>query len=110
MQSWLYLTGAIFLEIAGTTSMKLSEGFTRTVPSILIFVFYVLSFMALTMAIKRIDVSVAYAIWSGIGTALIAIIGVVHFREPMPLIKVVSVGMIIIGVVGLYITGIKHVL
>jgi small multidrug resistance pump len=108
MQSWLYLTGAIFLEIAGTTSMKLSEGFTRTVPSILIFVFYVLSFMALTMAIKRIDVSVAYAIWSGIGTALIAIIGVVHFREPMPLIKVVSVGMIIIGVVGLYITGIKH--
>jgi small multidrug resistance pump len=108
MQSWLYMTGAIFLEIAGTTSMKLSEGFTRTVPSILIFVFYVLSFMALTMAIKRIDVSVAYAIWSGIGTALIAIIGVVHFREPMPLIKVVSVGMIIIGVVGLYITGIKH--
>jgi small multidrug resistance pump len=108
MQSWLYLTGAIFLEIAGTTSMKLSEGFTRTVPSILIFVFYVLSFMALTMAIKRIDVSVAYAIWSGVGTALIAIIGVVHFREPMPLIKVVSVGMIIIGVVGLYITGIKH--
>jgi small multidrug resistance pump len=108
MQSWLYMTGAIFLEIAGTTSMKLSEGFTRTVPSILIFVFYVLSFMALTMAIKRIDVSVAYAIWSGVGTALIAIIGVVHFREPMPLIKVVSVGMIIIGVVGLYITGIKH--
>ncbi len=108
MQSWLYLTGAIFLEIAGTTSMKLSEGFTRIVPSILIFVFYVLSFMALTMAIKRIDVSVAYAIWAGVGTALIAIIGVVHFREPMTLIKVVSVGMIIIGVVGLNINGIKH--
>lgn len=108
MQSWLYLTVAIFLEIAGTTSMKLSEGFTRTVPSILIFVFYVLSFVALTMALKRIDVSVAYAIWAGVGTALIAIIGAVHFREPMTLIKVVSVGMIIIGVVGLYITGIKH--
>ena len=108
MQSWLYLTGAIFLEIAGTTSMKLSEGFTRTVPSILIFVFYALSFMALTMALKRIDVSVAYAIWAGVGTALIAIIGAVHFREPMTLIKVVSIGMIIIGVVGLNITGIKH--
>ncbi len=108
MQSWLYLTVAIFLEIAGTTSMKLSEGFTRTVPSILIFVFYVLSFMALTMALKRIDVSVAYAIWSGVGTALIAIIGIVHFREPLTLIKVVSVGLIIIGVVGLNINGIKH--
>ncbi len=108
MQSWLYLTGAIFLEIAGTTSMKLSEGFTRVVPSILIFVFYLLSFMALTMALKRIDVSVAYAIWAGVGTALIATIGVVYFREPLTLIKVVSVGMIIIGVVGLNINGIKH--
>jgi len=108
MQSWLYLTGAIFLEIAGTTAMKLSEGFTRTVPSIFIFVFYVLSFIALTMALKRIDVSVAYAIWAGVGTALIAIIGIVYFREPMTLIKVVSVGLIIIGVVGLNITGIKH--
>ena len=88
--------------------MKLSEGFTRTVPSILIFVFYALSFMALTMALKKIDVSVAYAIWAGVGTALIAIIGAVHFREPMTLIKVVSVGMIIVGVVGLNITGIKH--
>jgi small multidrug resistance pump len=64
MQCWLYLTGAIFLEIAGTTSMKLSDGFTKTVPSICIFVFYAISFMALTMALKRIDVSVAYAIWS----------------------------------------------
>ena len=64
--------------------------------------------MALTMAIKMIDVSGAYAIWSGVGTALIAIIGAVHFREPMTLIKVVSVGMIIVGVVGLNITGIKH--
>ncbi len=108
MQSWLYLTGAIFLEIAGTTSMKLSEGFTRTVPSILIFVFYVLSFMALTMALKRIEMSVAYAIWAGAGIALIAIIGVVHFREPLTLIKVVSVSLITIGVVGLNITGIKH--
>ena len=108
MQSWLYLAGAIFLEIAGTTSMKLSEGFTRTIPSIFIFVFYALSFTALTMALKRIDVSVAYAIWSGVGTALIVIIGAVHFREPMTLIKVVSVGMIIIGVVGLYLTGIRH--
>ncbi len=64
--------------------------------------------MALTMALKRIDVSVAYAIWAGVGTALIAIIGVVHFREPLTLIKVISVGMIIIGVVGLNINGIKH--
>jgi small multidrug resistance pump len=105
VQSWLYLAGAIILEIAGTTSMKLSEGLTRFVPSILIFVFYVLSFLALTMALKKIDVSVAYAIWAGVGTALIALIGVTHFKEPLTLIKTVSIGLIIIGVVGLNLSG-----
>jgi len=108
MQSWLYLAGAIILEIAGTTSMKLSEGFARLVPSILIFVFYALSFFALTMTLKKIDLSVAYAIWAGVGTALIALIGVVHFKEPLTLIKMVSIGMIIIGVVGLNLNGINH--
>jgi small multidrug resistance pump len=105
VQSWLYLAGAIILEIAGTTSMKLSEGLTRLVPSILIFVFYVLSFLTLTMALKKIDVSVAYAIWAGVGTALIALIGVTHFKEPLTLIKTVSIGLIIIGVVGLNLSG-----
>ncbi len=105
MQSWLYLAGAIALEIAGTTSMKLSEGFTRLVPSILIFVFYVLSFFALTMALKKIDMSIAYAIWAGVGTALIVIIGVAHFKEPLTLIKMVSIGLVIIGVVGLSLNG-----
>ncbi len=108
MQSWLYLAGAIILEIAGTTSMKLSEGFTRLVPSILIFVFYAMSFFALTMTLKKIDLSVAYAIWAGVGTALIAMIGVVHFKEPLTLIKMVSIGLIIIGVVGLNLNGINH--
>ena len=108
MQSWLYLAGAIILEIAGTTSMKLSEGLSRLVPSILIFVFYVLSFLALAMALKKIDVSVAYAIWAGVGTALIAMIGVVHFKEPLTLIKMVSIGMVIIGVVGLSLDDVGH--
>ncbi len=88
--------------------MKLSEGFARLVPSILIFVFYALSFLALTMTLKKIDVSVAYAIWAGVGTALIALIGVVHFKEPLTSIKMVSIGMIIIGVVGLNLNGIDH--
>ena len=60
--TWLYLVLAILLEVSGTTCMKLSEGFTRMVPSILLVVFYTLSFGMLTLALKRIDVSVAYAI------------------------------------------------
>lgn len=66
MQHWFILAGAIVLEVAGTTSMKLSQGFTRLGPSVLIFVFYGLSFVALTLALKKVDVGVAYAIWAGL--------------------------------------------
>ena len=107
MASWLYLASAIIFEVAGTTSMKLSSGFSRPLPSVLIFVFYALSFTSLTFALKKIDVSVAYAIWSGIGTVLIAIIGIYHFREPITLLKVTSIGLIILGVVGFHLSGTK---
>ena len=98
---WLYLAGAILFEVAGTTSMKLSYGFTRLIPSILIFVFYVLSFVSLTYAVKKIDMSVSYAIWSGIGTTLIAMIGVYYFKESMTTLKFFSIILIILGVIGL---------
>ncbi|HXI91104.1 MAG TPA: multidrug efflux SMR transporter [Blastocatellia bacterium] len=106
--TWLYLVLAILLEVSGTTCMKLSEGFTRLVPSILLVVFYTLSFGMLTLALKKIDVSVAYAIWSGVGTALIASIGVLWFKEPATAMKLISLGLIIMGVVGLNLTGGTH--
>lgn len=106
--TWVYLVLAIVLEVSGTTCMKLSEGFTKTVPSILLFVFYTLSFGMLTMALKRIDVSVAYAVWSGMGTALIATIGILYFKEPMTALKLISLALIIGGVVGLNISGGTH--
>jgi small multidrug resistance pump len=108
MLSWLYLAGAIVLEVAGTTSMKLSEGFTKLLPSVLIFIFYALSFTALTFALKRIDLSVAYAIWSGVGTTLIATIGFILFKEPVTLLKLASIGLIVIGVIGLNLAGLEH--
>jgi len=108
MQYWFYLAGAIVLEAAGTTSMKLSDGFTRLVPSILIFLFYAASFIALTFALKGIDVSLAYAIWSGIGTVIIATIGILQFREPATALKLASICLIVIGVAGLNLSGVKH--
>ncbi|MEE9514752.1 MAG: multidrug efflux SMR transporter [Candidatus Brocadiales bacterium] len=98
---WLFLVVAIILEVFGTTSMKLSEGFARLLPSILIFVFYGLSFGALTLALRSIDIGVAYAVWSGVGTALIVVIGIMWFKEPAGAIKLASVGLIILGVIGL---------
>jgi len=106
--TWLYLALAILLEVSGTTCMKLSEGFTKMVPSILLFVFYTLSFAMLTLALKKLDVSIAYAVWSGVGTALIAAIGVLWFREPATALKFISLGLIIIGVVGLNLSGGAH--
>ncbi len=108
MQHWLFLAGAIALEIAGTTSMKLSYGFTRPVPSVLLFVFYLGSIVALTMALQKIEVSVAYAIWSGVGTAAIAVIGIAVFREEPSLIKIASIALIVIGVIGVNLGGVKH--
>ena len=108
MQYWFYLAGAIVLEAAGTTSMKLSAGFTKLVPSILIFLFYAASFVALTFALKGIDVSLAYAIWSGIGTVIIVTFGIVYFKEPATALKIVSIGLIVIGVAGLKLSGVNH--
>lgn len=102
---WFYLLLAIVLEVIGTTSMKLSEGFTKTLPSVLMFVFYLLSFSALTLALKKVEVSVAYAIWSGMGTALIATIGILWFNEPLTITKLISLTLIIVGVIGLNLGG-----
>lgn len=101
MIAFFYLILAIVLEVAGTTSMKLADGFTKPVPSTLLFVFYLLSFICLTLSLKRLEVSVAYAIWAGLGTSLIAVIGVFYFHEPMTLIKLGSLALIIVGVMGL---------
>lgn len=105
MQVWLLLAGAIVLEVAGTLSMKLSEGFTRLLPSVLIVVFYAASFTLLAFVLKKIDVSIAYAVWSGVGTALIALIGMLYFNEPAGALKLASLGLIIIGVVGVHLSG-----
>lgn len=99
--SWILLIAAICMEVLGTTCMKLSEGFTKWLPSILIFVFYGLSFTLMTFAVKKLDLSLTYAIWSGVGTLLIAIIGLLWFKEPFTTLKVASMLLVIAGVMGL---------
>lgn len=108
MNHWVMLVGAIFFEVAGTTCMKLSEGFTRPLPSALIFVFYGVAFTLLTLALKKLDVSVAYAVWSAVGTAVIAGIGIIWFKEPLTALKVVSLLLIVGGVVGLNLGSTSH--
>jgi small multidrug resistance pump len=105
MMHWLYLALAIGLDVSGTTCMKLSRGFTRLLPSALMVLFYGLSWTAGALALKKIDVSVAYAIWAGLGTALVATVGMLWLREPAGLLKGVSIGLIVLGIVGLNLSG-----
>jgi small multidrug resistance pump len=108
MQHWILLATAIVLEVAGTTSMKLSDGLSRLIPSVLVFVFYAASFVAFSIALKRIEVSVAYAIWAGIGTAAIAVIGILYFSESVTALKLFSIVLIVAGVVGLNLGDLRH--
>lgn len=101
-QAWIVLAAAIVLEVAGTTSMRLSEGFTRLTPSVLIFVFYAASFALNTLVILTLGLSVVYAVWSGVGTVLTALIGFLYFKEPATTLKLISIGLIVIGVFGLH--------
>jgi small multidrug resistance pump len=100
--AWAVLGVAILFEVAGTTCMRLSEGFSRLTPSILIFVFYAVSFALNTMIIRTLGMSVVYAVWSGVGTVLTALIGYLYFKEPATALKLVSAGLIVIGVFGLH--------
>ena len=102
--AWLYLVAAILLEVCGTTSMKLSRSFTVPAPTVAIFVFYGASIFCLTLAVQRLEIGVAYAIWSALGTAIVATIGIVWFGESATLAKLASLVLVVAGVVGLQIS------
>ena len=105
MYTWLVLVGAIATEVAGTSCLKLSDGFSRPGPSVAVVGFYALSFVLLAYVLKSVDVGVAYAIWSGLGTALVAAVGVLFFGEAVTLARLLSLCLIVMGVVGLQLTG-----
>lgn len=107
MQHWFILVAAILLEVAGTTSLKLSDGLSKLLPTVCTALFYIASVGTLAIAVKNIEVSIAYAVWAGAGTALIAMIGIVYFNESANMVKVFSILLIITGVVGLNLSSMK---
>ncbi len=98
--AWLLLAGAIVAEVAATTALKLSAGLTRWLPVVVVVLGYLLSFVFLAWALRlRLQVSVAYAVWSGAGTAAIALIGALWLREPLTPLKVAGIALVVAGVV-----------
>ena len=81
--------------------MKMADGFSKLWPSVLVFVFYGMCLVFLTLVFKKLEIGTTYAIWAGVGTALTAIIGFVWFHEPASFVKIASIILIIIGILGL---------
>jgi len=106
--SWIYLSLAIVLEVVGTTLLKLSDGFTKMKFAVPMMILYVASFYFLSLALKRIEVGVAYAVWSGFGIAIIATIGILFFKETLSVSKLFFLVVIIAGIVGLNMSGGAH--
>ena len=102
--SAVYLALAIVLEICGTTSLKLSDGFTRIGSSGAVVLCYAASFALLSLALRGIELSIAYAVWSGVGTAVVATIGIVWFGESAGGWKLLCLALIVLGVAGLHLS------
>ncbi|MBX6751213.1 MAG: multidrug efflux SMR transporter [Micromonosporaceae bacterium] len=97
--AYVLLAFAILAEVAGTTSLKFSEGFTRLWPSVGTLAGYGLSFYLLSLVLKSVPVGTAYAIWSAVGTALIATIGILFLGESATLPRLLGIALVIVGVV-----------
>jgi small multidrug resistance pump len=97
--SYLYLAIAIVAEVIGTSALKAAEGFTRLAPSLVVIVGYGAAFYFLSLALKVIPVGIAYAIWSGVGVALITLIGWFVFRQRLDAAALLGVALIVAGVV-----------
>lgn len=103
--AYLFLLGAIASEVVATSLLKSTNGFTRLWPTVACLTGYAISFLALAQAVKGVQVGVAYALWSALGTAAIVAIGAVFLGEPVTLVKVIGVSLIIAGVVTLNLGG-----
>ncbi len=96
---WLYLGTAIVAEVIGTSFLKSSEGFTRVLPSLVVIVSYAAAFYLLSLTLKTLPVGIAYAVWSGVGVALIAAIGAVVFGQTLDLAGIAGIALIVAGVI-----------
>ncbi|AQX54423.1 multidrug efflux SMR transporter [Priestia flexa] len=108
MQAYLFLALAITAELFGTSMLKASQGFTKLWPSIGVIVGFGVAFYSLSASLQQIPLSIAYAIWSGVGTAITAIIGVVIWKESGSISMVIGITLIIAGVVILNLKSFAH--
>jgi small multidrug resistance pump len=106
--AYLTLSVAILVEILATSLMTRTDGFTRVWPTLACLALYAASFTLLAQTLKSMDVGLAYAIWSGAGTALIAAVGMAFLGEALTVARILGVALVIAGVVVLNLGGTAH--
>ena len=106
--AWLALTFAGLLEVVWAFSMKQSEGFTRLWPSVITAATMLLSFGLLALSMRSLPLGTAYTVWTGIGAAGTAIYGMIFLDDVVSVLKLVSISLVIVGVIGLQLSGSAH--
>jgi small multidrug resistance pump len=99
LQSWLILAAAIASEVTATSALKLADGFTRLLPSIVVVIGYILSFWLLARVVQRLELGLVYAVWCGVGMSVVAVVGVLAYGESMTLLKLGGMAFITVGVI-----------
>jgi small multidrug resistance pump len=99
MQQWVFLSVAIVSEVVATSALKASEGFSRLWPSLIVLAGYAIAFYFLSLTLKTIPVGVVYAVWSGAGIALIALVAWIFFGQSLDVPAMVGLALIVAGVV-----------
>jgi small multidrug resistance pump len=99
MQKWIFLFVAIVSEVIATSALKSSAGFTRLWPSVIVITGYASAFYFLSLTLNNLPIGIAYAIWSGVGVALIALISWLYFHQPLDFAAIVGLLLIVAGVI-----------
>jgi small multidrug resistance pump len=97
--AWITVGMAIAAEVVATSALKAAKGFTRPLPSLVVIVGYAISFWLLSRALRHLQLSIVYAVWSGVGTALVAAVGIVYYDEAATALKAAGLAAVIGGVV-----------
>jgi small multidrug resistance pump len=99
---WIYLAVAILAEVVATSALRAADGFSRLMPSLIVVAGYGTSFFFLSLTLKSIPLGIAYAVWSGAGITLIALIGYVYYNQSLDVPAVIGIAMIMAGVAVIY--------
>ncbi len=102
--AWVFLFTAGIVEVVFALSLKYNQGFTKLYPSLVTMIAGISSFYLLTLAIKTLPIGTAYAVWTGMGAVGVAILGIVLFKESADWVRLLSISLIVVGVVGLKLT------